>query len=40
MPHPQYGRARYGVVRRYFSLLPTTILGTPVPDDVMAVHYD
>jgi hypothetical protein len=21
-------------------LLATTILGTPVPDDVMAVHYD
>jgi hypothetical protein len=40
MPHPQYGRARYGAVRSHFSLLATTILGTPVPDDVMAVHYD
>lgn len=40
MPHPQYGRATYGAVRSRFSLLPTTILGTPVPDDVMAVHYD
>jgi hypothetical protein len=40
MPHPQYGRARYGAVRSHYSLLPTTILGTPVPDDVMAVHYD
>jgi hypothetical protein len=40
MPHPQYGRATYGALRSHFSLLPTTILGTPVPDDVMAVHYD
>lgn len=40
MPHPRYGRATYGAVRSHFSLLPTTILGTMVPDDVMAVHYD
>jgi hypothetical protein len=40
MPHPQYGRATYGAVRSHFSLLPTTVLGTPVPDDVMTVHYD
>lgn len=40
MPHPQYGRARYGILRDHFLLLPTTILGTTVPDDVMAVHYD
>lgn len=40
MPHPQYGRARYGDVRDRFRLLPTIIIGTPVPDEVMAVHYD
>lgn len=40
MPYPQYGRARYGLVRSHFLLLPTTILGTPVPDDLMTVHYD
>jgi hypothetical protein len=40
MPHPQYGRARYGAIRNRFALLPTTILGTPVPDEVMSVHFD
>ena len=40
MPHPQYGRARYGAIRSRFALLPTTILGTPVPDEVMSVHFD
>lgn len=40
MPHPQYGRALYGSLRNHFALLPTTILGTTVPDEVMAVHYD
>jgi hypothetical protein len=40
MPHTQYGRAPYGALRHRFSLLPTTILGTGVPDDIMAVHFD
>ena len=40
MPHSQFGRAEYGDVRGRFALLPTTILGTPVPEDVMAVHFD
>ena len=40
MPHPQYGRARYGAIRSRFALLPTTILGTPIPDEVMSVHFD
>ncbi len=40
MPHPQFGRARFAAVRDRFVLLPTTILGTPVPDDVMAAHFD
>lgn len=40
MPHTRYGRTRYGALRSRFSLLPTTIVGTPVPDEIMAVHYD
>jgi len=40
MPHPQFGRARFAAVRDRFALLPTTVLGTPVPDEVMAAHFD
>lgn len=40
LPQRQYGVARHGDLRDRFTLWPTTITGTGVPDRVMAVHFD
>lgn len=40
LPQRQYGVGRYGDLRDRFSVWPTTITGTAIPERVMAVHFD
>jgi len=40
LPQRQYGVGRYGDLRDRFSVWPTTITGTAIPERIMAVHFD